>query len=66
MEVRRHLAAAARAAAEDVPTQRIRGGLGASPGFDKRTHLEQVISYGTPPVKWCRELVLRDLGEGPA
>lgn len=66
MEVRRRLAAAAGAAAEDVPAQRIRGGVGPSPGFDKRTHLEQVISYGTPPVKWCRELVLRDLEEGPA
>jgi hypothetical protein len=35
--------------------------VGDSPGFDRRRHLEQVISYGTPPVKWCRHLVLRDL-----
>jgi uncharacterized protein (DUF885 family) len=62
MEVRRALATAAGAGPEAVPEQRIRGGVGDSPGFDRRTHLEQVISYGTPPVKWCRELVLRDLG----
>ena len=62
MEVRRRLAAAAGAGPDAVPEQHIRGGLAASPGFDQRTHLEQVISYGTPPVKWCRELVLRDLG----
>ena len=61
MEVRRRLAVAAGAAPGAVPRQRIRGGVGDSPGFDKRTHLERVISYGTPPVKWCRELVLRDL-----
>ncbi len=62
MEVRQRLAAAAGAGPGAVPRQHIRGGLAASPGFELRTHLEQVISYGTPPVKWCRELVLRDLG----
>ena len=47
--------------------QQVRGGVGDSPGFDRRTHLERVISYGTPPVKWCRQLVLRDLeAERPA
>jgi hypothetical protein len=64
MEVRRRLAVAAGAGPEAVPQQRIRGGVGDSPGFDQRTHLERVISYGTPPVKWCRELVLRDLEAG--
>ncbi len=62
MEVRHRLARAAGASPGAVPQQQIRGGLAESPGFDVRTHLEQVISYGTPPVKWCRELVLRDLG----
>ena len=61
------LAVAAGAGADTVPEQRIRGGMGDSPGFDQRTHLERVISYGTPPVKWCRQLVLRDLeAERPA
>jgi uncharacterized protein (DUF885 family) len=64
MEVRRRLAVGAGAAAEDVPEQHIRGGVGDSPGFDRRRHLEHVISYGTPPVKWCRHLVLRDLDTG--
>ena len=61
LEVRRRLAQAAGAGAEAVPAMHIRGGLGDSPGFDQRAHLERVISYGTPPVKWCRALVLRDL-----
>jgi len=64
MEVRRRLAVGAGASADDVPDQRIRGGVGDSPGFDRREHLERVISYGTPPVKWCRHLVLRDLAAG--
>ena len=59
MEVRERLAATAGATA--VPQQRIRGGVGDTPGFDYRRHLERVISYGTPPVRWCRALVLRDL-----
>ncbi len=66
MEVRRRLAVAAGASVETVPQQHIRGGVGDSPGFDYRTHLERVISHGTPPVRWCRELVLRDLGAGSA
>jgi len=63
MEVRRRRAAAAGAPASAVPPQRIRGGVGESPGFDQRAHLEAVISHGTPPLKWCRQLVLRGLGE---
>ena len=62
MEVRHRRALAAGAAASDVPLQHIAGGVGESPGFDQRQHLEQVISYGTPPIKWCRHLLLRDLG----
>ena len=61
IEVRRRLAVAAGAGPAAVPPQHIRGGVGESPGFDYRRHLEQVISYGTPPLRWCHELVLRDL-----
>jgi uncharacterized protein (DUF885 family) len=61
VEVRRRLAVAVGASVDDVPGQHIRGGLGASAGFDQRAHLERVISYGTPAVKWCRHLLLRDL-----
>ena len=66
VEVRRRLAAAAGAGPDAVPEQAIRGGMGDSPGFDQRAHLARVIAYGTPPIKWCRELVLRDLGAGAA
>ena len=61
LEARRRLAVTAGATADDVPAQHIRGGIGDSPGFDQRAHLERIISYGTPPVKWCRHLTLRDL-----
>jgi uncharacterized protein (DUF885 family) len=69
LEVRRRLAAAAGAGEGAVPEQHIRGGMGDTPGFDRRDHLERVISHGTPPVRWCRRLVLRELeaipGERP-
>ena len=64
VDVRRRLAVAAGASPAAVPPQRVRGGIGDSHGFDRRAHLQQVISYGTPPVKWCRHLVLRDLDAG--
>jgi uncharacterized protein (DUF885 family) len=66
LEVRRRRAQATGAGAESVPPMHIRGGLGDTPGFDQRAHLEHVISYGTPPVKWCRQLVLRDLAAAGA
>jgi hypothetical protein len=54
MEVEARGRAARAAGAEDgaVPAQRVVGGLGATPGFDYRAHLESVISHGTPPIKW--------------
>jgi uncharacterized protein (DUF885 family) len=58
---RRRAAEAAGAKAGSVPAQRVVGGLGDTPGFDYRTHLESVISHGTPPIKWVRRAVL---GEG--
>ncbi len=58
LEVRRRAAVAAGVPVEDVPAQRIAGGIGDSPGFDQRAHLEAVISHGTPSIKWCRHLLL--------
>jgi uncharacterized protein (DUF885 family) len=55
VEGRRRAAVAAGASAESVPQQRIAGGMGETPGFDYRAHLEAVISHGTPPIKWVRE-----------
>jgi uncharacterized protein (DUF885 family) len=48
------------ASSVDVPPQHIAGGIGASPGFDQKTHLEAVIGHGTPAIKWCRALMLGD------
>jgi uncharacterized protein (DUF885 family) len=55
---RRRAAEQAGAAPDAVPAQRIAGGLGDTPGFDRRAHLEAVISHGTPPVKWVRRILL--------
>ena len=41
-----------------VPEPQIVGGLGATPGFDYRRHLESVISHGSPPISLLRRLVL--------
>jgi uncharacterized protein (DUF885 family) len=54
-EARRRAAVAAGAGAGAVPAQRIAGGMGQTPGFDYRAHLESVISYGAPPIKWVRK-----------
>ena len=55
VEGRRRAALAAGASPESVPPQHIAGGMGETPGFDYRAHLEAVISHGTPPIKWVRE-----------
>jgi len=62
LEVRRRAAVAAGASVDAVPRQRVAGGLGSSPGFDQRSHLEAVIAHGTPAIKWCRRILL---GEAP-
>ena len=49
--------AAAEAGADASPPQRVVGGLGETPGFDYRTHLESVISHGTPPIKWVKRIL---------
>ncbi len=61
MEARVRAAVAVGGSAADVPSQRIRGGIGETPGFDYRTHLESVISHGTPPIRWVRRILA---GEG--
>jgi hypothetical protein len=40
-----------------VPRQRVVGGLGHTPGFDYRRHLESVIGHGTPPIKYVRRIL---------
>jgi uncharacterized protein (DUF885 family) len=65
VEMRRRAAASAGAASADVPPQHVAGGIGESPGFDQKAHLEAVISHGTPPIKWCRT-ILTGASEGAA
>ena len=57
-EARRRAATTAGASGSDVAAQRIVGGLGETPGFDHRAHLEAVISHGTPPIRMVREILL--------
>jgi hypothetical protein len=64
--VRRRAAVDVGASASDVPAQHVAGGIGGSPGFDQKAHLEAVISHGTPPIKWCRALLLGDEGGAAA
>ena len=57
---RRRLAAASgdpRGAAA-VDERDLPGGLGQTPGFDYRSHLESVMAHGSPPTSLLRELVL--------
>lgn len=56
-EARRRAAISAGAGEEAVPQPRLVGGLGHTPGFDYRAHLEAVISHGTPPIKWVRQIL---------
>lgn len=65
VEARRRAAVAVGAGEDAVPAQRVVGELGETPGFDYRRHLESVISYGTPPIKWVRR-ILREAAESGA
>ncbi|MEX2546388.1 MAG: DUF885 domain-containing protein [Chloroflexota bacterium] len=57
VEARRRAAIGASGSADSVPPQRIAGGLGETPGFDYRAHLESVISHGMPPIKWVSRIL---------
>ena len=41
-----------------VPTPRVVGDYGETPGFDYRAHLEACMSHGTPPMPLLRRLLL--------
>jgi uncharacterized protein (DUF885 family) len=56
---RRRAATAAGASADAVPAQRVVGGLGDTPGFVYRDHLEAVISHGSPAIKWVARILDR-------
>jgi uncharacterized protein (DUF885 family) len=57
VEARRRAADGAGVGPGAGPEQRIAGGLGETPGFDYRGHLESVISYGSPPIKWVGRIL---------
>jgi len=57
-EVRRRAAADAGAAAASVPTPRVVGGYGETPGFTYRPHLEALLGHGAPPMPILRRLLL--------
>ena len=61
-EVRRRAAAASGDArgADAVPVPAIIGGYPATPGFDYRPHLENMISHGSLPLPLLRRVVLGD------
>jgi len=44
--------------ADAVPEPRVVGDFGETPGFVYRTHLEDVISHGSPPIELLRRIVL--------
>jgi hypothetical protein len=59
-EVRRRAAVTAGdpRGADAVPEARVVGGLGETPGFVYRHHLESVIGHGTPPTSLLRRILL--------
>lgn len=57
LEARRRAAIAAGSDPSRLPRPRIVGGLGDTPGFRYRDHLESVISHGTPPIKWVQRIL---------
>jgi uncharacterized protein (DUF885 family) len=44
--------------ASAVPEPRVVGGLGKTPGFTYKTHLESVIAHGSPPIPMIRRILL--------
>jgi uncharacterized protein (DUF885 family) len=41
-----------------VPTPRVVGGYGSTPGFTYREHLEEVLAHGSPPIGALRRILL--------
>ena len=54
LEARRRAASAARADPGSIRPRALPGGLGETPGFRYRDHLEAVISHGSPPTSLLR------------
>ena len=41
-----------------VPTPRVVGGYGPTPGFTYKEHLAAVLAHGTPPIPALRRILL--------
>jgi uncharacterized protein (DUF885 family) len=61
---RRQAADVAGAGSAVVPTPRVVGGYGSTPGFDYRRHLEECLAHGSPPMPILRRLVLNEAPSG--
>ncbi len=57
-ERRVHAAVAAGAGPGAVPSPRVVGGFGPTPGFTYKEHLESVIAHGSPPMPLIRRILL--------
>jgi len=57
LEARRRAATAAGADAAAIVPGRLPGGLGETPGFHYRSHLEAVIGHGGPPTSLLRRIL---------
>jgi uncharacterized protein (DUF885 family) len=60
LEARRRWAAAHGGRREDVAPSALVGGWGDVGDFDYRGHLQELVSYGSPPIRWLRRIVLGD------
>jgi uncharacterized protein (DUF885 family) len=60
LAARRRAAEEAGVGADAVAEPTLVGGFADTPGFDRRTHLEAVISHGSPPIHWVRSLLIAD------
>jgi hypothetical protein len=58
LAARRKAAAAAGATSDAISEPALVGGFRETPGFDRRSHLEAVISHGSPPIHWVRRIIL--------
>lgn len=58
VRLRAAAASGAEGGAGAVPTPRVVGGYGQTPGFVYRRHLEECMNHGTPPMPLLRRLVL--------
>ena len=65
LEARRRAATVVGADPSAIVPRALPGGLGETPGFRYRTHLEAAISQGAPPTSLLRRILFASEGAGP-